>query len=96
MSELPRIEKTFRDNDRIGEIQDRLRRMETRLTAWMKWSGWETETGKPQWVRDGVVDIPSTDVKLKDVLESVPGPWKHCKVYITHKGRQVCSLYIED
>ena len=81
------------ERDRIGEIQDRIRRIETRLTAWMQWSGFETQVQKSVWVSDpaGTIEVPSRDVRLKDVLAAIPDDW--CgPILIVHKGAPICRL----
>ena len=61
------------ERDRIGEIQDRLRRIETRLTKYMQERGFETQTHTPVYDRAGdLLTVPSLDVRLKDVLAAIP------------------------
>ena len=76
------------ERDRIGEIQDRLRRIETRLTKYMQERGFETQVQKPVW-RDGEIHIPSLDVRLKDILEAVPDSWCECNLEIFHQDNRV-------
>ncbi len=74
------------ERDRIGEIQDRLRRIETRLTAWMEWSGFDTRVTKAEWNEDlKEINIPSLDIRVKDVLTTIP-PGRASSVDVMHKG----------
>ena len=61
------------ERDRIGEIQDRLRRIETRLTKYMQERGFETQAQVPIYGgSNDRISIPSLDVRLKDVLAAIP------------------------
>ena len=61
------------ERDRIGEIQDRLRRIETRLTKYMQERGFETQAQVPIYGgSNDRITIPSLDVRLKDVLAAIP------------------------
>jgi len=55
----------------LTEAVDRLRRLETRMTKFMEFSGFDTQTQRPLF-KDGKVTVPSLHVSLKDVLESIP------------------------
>lgn len=96
MNESNPLGRVRRDpNDRVGETLDRLRRMETKITLIMEKLDLDTQAQKPKWLHDSVVDIPSMDIRLKDIFEAVPESWRQFRVFVTHKGRQVCSLYID-
>lgn len=49
------------------EIRDRLRRIETRLTAFIAWSGFDAKVQQPTFNGDRV-QIPSLDVRLSDII----------------------------
>jgi hypothetical protein len=73
----------------VGEILDRVRRIETRLTAGLESLGAVVVTEKPKVITletGGMgVSIPSTGVRLKDIMELVPAG-VFGEVPIFHKG----------
>jgi hypothetical protein len=87
------------ERDRIGEIQDRVRRIETRLTAWMEKSGFDTQVQKGKLImcyhgRTGL-EVPSLDVRLKDILETIAESRfasAEDEVPIFHKGERVGAI----
>ena len=82
------------ERDRIGEIQDRLRRIETRLTKYMQERGFETQVQKPEWNdEENYIEIPSMDVRLKDVLEEIP-TWMEGDVAVWHKDTAVAFIAV--
>ena len=84
--------RVVHERDRIGEIQDRLRRIETRLTKWMQQCGFDTQTQKVEWDEEKcAIVIPSMDVRLKDILAAIPEVMRR-GAYIEHKGNTVCHL----
>ena len=80
------------ERDRIGEIQDRLRRIETRLTKYMQERGFETQVQKATW-GPGYVDIPSVDIRLRDLLTTIPEfyDWNE-DIEVVHAGQVVVVL----
>lgn len=83
------------ERDRIGEIQDRLRRIETRLTKYMQERGFETQVQVP--IYEGPNDritIPSLDVRLKDVLAVIPdGEDSPDGLAVVHAGSVVAWIH---
>ena len=75
------------ERDRIGEIQDRLRRIETRLTKYMQERGFETRVQKVEAEGDGII-IPSLDVRLRDMLIAAPET-THRFFNVWHQGEFV-------
>ena len=80
------------ERDRIGEIQDRLRRIETRLTKYMQERGFETQVQKATW-GPGYVSIPSIDIRLRDLLTAIPEfyDWNE-DIEVMHAGQVVVVL----
>lgn len=78
------------------ETVDRLRRIETRLTKYLQWRGFDTHTTLPQWTVHedrGVLSIPALSCSLKDCLAAIPPDWD-LDVEIRLKGDMVCGLYM--
>lgn len=75
------------ERDRIGEIQDRLRRIETRLTKYMQERGFDTQVQKVEAEGDGII-IPSLDVRLRDMLIAAPET-THRFFNVWHQGELV-------
>jgi hypothetical protein len=59
----------------IKEIQDRVRRLETRMTKWLEEQGFDTGVKRPTWEPAGIVQVPSMDCSLKHILSVIPGDW---------------------
>lgn len=77
------------------EMVDRLRRIETRLTKYMLTQGFDTQSQKPTWLGDGVIDIPSRSCALSDCLEAIPADWvKDEGVTILCKGQFVADIFL--
>ena len=77
--------------DPIIEMQDRLRRIETRLTAWMEWSGFDTQRQRAVF-NNGVIEIPSLDIRLKDLLDAIPTSLDHAsydEIAVVYKGQNI-------
>lgn len=74
----------------IQEIIDRCRRIETRLTRYMEWSGFDTQSKMPLW-DNGKVIVPSVDVSLRHVLAAIPDTWNN-HVVIWHGDRRVAII----
>jgi hypothetical protein len=78
------------------ETLDRVRRFETRFTRFLARQKFDTQTDVPVY-KDGVLQIPSTDVSIKEMLavipRSTPG-WRDIEVL--HKGEFVCWVSFDD
>lgn len=88
--------RTIEDDD----VQVRLRRIETRLTKFMEWQGFEIQAVKPTW-KEGRVNIASVGTPLKEILNVIPGDWdRNEDVGVYHRGKFVICLnlseYIDD
>jgi len=78
------------------DIEIRLRRIETRLTKYMEWQGFDIQALKPTW-RDGRINIPSVGTPLKEILTTIPESWdKNEDVWIYHRGKFVTTLNISE
>lgn len=82
--------------DQLTEIQDRLRRVETRLTKFMEWSGFDSQVRKPRW-SSGTIVVPSLGATLKDCLEVVPADWSNSSaIFVVHKEQTVLEFFLPD
>ena len=87
------------ERDRIGEIQDRLRRIETRLTKYMQERGFETQVQTPVW-NNGKVIVPSLDVRLRDILTVIPESWARAndgdcpQMEVIHKDVLIIEFFL--
>ena len=69
--------------DVLIELQQRLRRVETRLTRYMEAQGFETHTQKPRFEvggrslsrTRGTIYVGTPNVGAKELLTCVPGNW---------------------
>jgi hypothetical protein len=73
------------------EMVDRLRRIETRLTRFMEWSGFDTDIKRPIW-SNGTLDLPNDAQSLRDCLASIPADWRG-DVSVCVKGQIVAVLH---
>ncbi len=60
--------------------------METRLTKFMEWSGFDTEVRRPEF-QPGRLDIPTDATSLRDCLAALPPDWDGGPIYIMHQGK---------
>lgn len=69
---------------------DRLRRVETRLTKFMEWSGFDTDIQRPVWT-NGKLDLPSDAQSVRDCLAYIPPEWMG-DVALVVKGQIVAVI----
>ena len=75
------------------EVKDRVRRIETRLTGFMQWSGYNPGSEKPVWHPEGRVSIPTPGVSLRDMLAVVPADWPADEeIEVHHRNEWVASI----
>lgn len=81
------------------EIGDRVRRIETRLTAYLTSKGFGTQTMRPVWF-DGSMNIPSMDCSIKDILAAIPHGYfddsDEVVVEVYHKANHAMSFYLPE
>lgn len=79
-------------NDKVlKEIQDRARRIETRLTKFMEQQGFDTGVARP-WFHDGRVRIPSRASSIIDILGVIPAEWVEQEVEIFEQDELVAII----
>jgi len=81
------IESTLR------ELRDRMRRVETRMTAYLVQQGFDTQVHRPEW-KNGVVEIGSLFTPIKDILAIIPSTCSD-EVEIIHKEKVIGYLSVE-
>jgi hypothetical protein len=82
------------EKDSAGEIRDRVRRIETRVTKLCLRMGVDAGATKPSW-SDGQIDIPSKDVSIRDVISVVPADWpKNQKIELRISEDQILSFHL--
>lgn len=95
-SEMEEMAGGRRGADPDREVTDRLRRIETRLTGFMQWSGYETGSDRPTWA-DGVIHVPTPGVSLRDIMAVIPPDWQiKDEIEIHHRGVWVASIFKPD
>ena len=80
--------------EQIKEIYDRVRRVETRLTSFFGFMGFETNAKKPIWTvvnERGTIIVPTDMVALKEILATVPEYWDR-EVEVWCKGNFICRM----
>jgi hypothetical protein len=82
--------------DKVQEVVDRSRRIETRLTKYLEEQGFTTQGRRPVWsqVEDiGRLDIPAMGCSVGDCLSAIPATYpKSEEVLIYHNGKFVMAL----
>lgn len=74
----------------------RLRRIETRLSKFMEWQGFDLQALKPSW-KNGRVNIPSVGTPLREILNVIPNSWdKNEDVWVYHRGKFVLTLNVSE
>ena len=81
------------ERDRIGEIQDRLRRIETRLTKYMQERGFDTQVCQPRFEEDSL-HLPSLDIRYRDILTAIPHDYRG-ELRLWHQGIEVGIILVE-
>lgn len=62
------------DTDKLNEIHERTRRIETRLTRFMESMGVDAGGKKPIWA-DGAVVLPSLSCSVHQLMAAIPEGW---------------------
>jgi hypothetical protein len=83
-------------SEQLDEMQERLRRLETRFVKLAEFLGFNSEVRRPRWLAPGgQIDIPSLDVSLRECLTTVPPSWPCDEpVLVIHKGEVVAELTV--
>ena len=76
------------ERDRIGEIQERIRRMETKITLIMARLGVDTQAHKAD-LQGQALFVPSLDIRLKDMLDAAPESDLMTCFHVIHKGNRI-------
>lgn len=76
---------------RVKEIQDRCRRVETRLTRFLETQGFDTQRKMPIF-RGNVVEVPSMECSIADIISVLPADIEYETVWVTHQGVKVCVV----
>lgn len=88
------MREAFDLENKMTEMVDRCRRMETRLTKFLDSQGFDTGTRRPVW-RDGTIVAPSIDCSVKDLLRCVPSDWPlDEEIFVSIKRDLVMSIFL--
>ena len=83
------------DNDRddaIAETLDRSRRIESRLTSFIRKAGFMTPATKPIWdSTDYSVTVPSKEIALDEVLNAIPAHATE-NIAVVFAGKTLCVI----
>lgn len=81
-------------DERIAEIHERSRRIETRLTKLVEAMGVDAGGLRPVW-DEGRIVLPSLACGLRDIISAVPRNWSRDEeIFLIHKGEQVGSFFL--
>lgn len=82
----------------INELVTRMRRVETRLTAYMVSQGVEINA-HPKWVStgetDGYIEVPALTASLSACLSVVPESYDLHEVEVVYKGKHLAWLDLD-
>ena len=87
MAKPPQNEAEFR-----RETSDRLRRLETRLTRYMEWAGFDTEVRRPVFRDPERLDIPTDATSIRDCLATIPKGAQDRMIDVFHKGALIATI----
>ena len=79
-------------DQRDKEVQDRVRRIETRLTKLLRHLGLDEQGSMPYYDDNrACIEVPSISVALKDVVAAIP-PHDEAHVAVRHKDVLICYI----
>lgn len=82
------------DVDKLNEVHERMRRVETRLTRLVEALGVDAGGKRPLW-NDGVIVVPSLACSLHQIAATVPAGWDRTKrVEIQFNGQTILSIFM--
>lgn len=88
----------MKTDDAINELVTRMRRVETRLTAYMVSQGVEINA-HPKWVPteddEGYVEVPALTASLSACLAVVPANYNWHEVEVVYKGKHLAWLDLD-
>jgi hypothetical protein len=79
--------------EKLDEVVERCRRIETRLTKFMEQEGFDTQVARASWLNNGTVNVPSLAISLKEILLAIPDGHEGA-VPVMHKGQRVAVLML--
>jgi len=81
-------------DERSREIQDRVRRIETRLTKLMGHLGFDPQGSMPTWDQTNrCVEVPSISTAFKDIMAVVPENFPSYTAFrVEHKGETLAFI----
>ena len=83
------------DHD-LGEVLDRVRRIETKLTKFIESQGVDSGARHPIWLStNGSIHMQSLETSVKELLALIPPNWPRA-VQVIHKGRTILNIYTEE
>lgn len=84
------------ESERLKDVQDRSRRIETRVTKICEAMGLDAGGLRPIW-RDGTVIVPNMRSGFQDIIETIPAHWpREDEVLVNHKGVVIGSVFLPE
>jgi hypothetical protein len=84
----------MRDDDKLNEVHERTRRIETRLTRFMESMGVDAGGKRPVW-GDGVVFLPSLSCSVHQIMAVIPEEWdKTQPIRVAISGTVVYRMHL--
>ena len=83
----------YPDRNQMQEVVDRVRRIETRLTKYLKEQGFDTHPARITFDRGDVV-VPSKDCSLREIISVNPEDWDG-EVFIMLGPDHIATLQVE-
>lgn len=77
------------------EVKDRVVRIETRMTRWMKEQNYDPGVDQPVW-KDGEIDVPSPHCSLEALRSVVPDDWPDDKEIAVYCKDQFLLAFTRD
>ena len=81
------------DREQLQEVVDRTRRIETRLTRYLKEQGFDTHPARIVFSQ-GDVQVPSKDCTLREIISVIPEDWDG-EVFVMLGSDHIATLQVE-
>ncbi len=85
------------DTDRLRDISDRCRRMETRLTKFLEIHGQATIARPPEWLPTGEIIIHDVGTPISELLRVIPDTWDpKQEVIVNYRKQFMFSMFLDE
>lgn len=92
---VPSYEPT--DAERLRDVSDRCRRIETRLTKFLEAHGHATIARLPEWRPTGEITIHDVGTPISEMLRVVPDSWNpKQEIIVNYRKQFMFALFLDE